>query len=76
MLPGNVTTPFTAFVLGSFAANQPLPRCGRTRLGGYVTGVTEKQLRSAPKFGNDREWDWADAERNRALDDYYGIPVV
>lgn len=47
-----------------------------TRLGGYVAGVTEQQLRGAPKFGNDRDWDWADAARNRSLDDYYGIPVV
>jgi hypothetical protein len=47
-----------------------------TRLGGYVTGITESQLRGAPKFGGDRDWDWADAARNRSLDDYYGIPVA
>src|ERR1700759_1318481 len=47
-----------------------------TRLGGYVTGVTEKQLRGAPKFGEDRDWDWTDAAGNRALDDYYGVPIV
>jgi PRC-barrel domain len=47
-----------------------------TRLGGYVTGVTETQLRGAPRFSNDREWDWADAARNRSLDDYYGVPIV
>jgi hypothetical protein len=47
-----------------------------TRLGGYVAGITEKQLRGAPKYGNDRDWDWADAARNRALDDYYGVPIV
>jgi hypothetical protein len=47
-----------------------------TRLGGYVTGVTEKQLRGAPKFGEDRDSDWTDAARNRALDDYYGVPIV
>ena len=47
-----------------------------TRLGGYVAGVTENQLRGAPKFSGDRDWDWADAARNRSLDDYYGIPVV
>jgi PRC-barrel domain len=47
-----------------------------TRLGGYVAGVTEKQLQDAPKFSEDRDWDWADAARNRSLDDYYGIPIV
>src|SRR5271156_5707016 len=34
-----------------------------TRLGGYVTGVTEKQLHGAPKFSNDSDWNWADATR-------------
>jgi hypothetical protein len=47
-----------------------------TRLGGYVTGVTEQQLRDAPKFGNDNEWNWADAARNRAVNAYYGVPVI
>jgi hypothetical protein len=47
-----------------------------TRLGGYVAGITEKQLRGAPKYGDDRDWDWADAARNRALDDYYGVRIV
>ncbi|SDS21346.1 PRC-barrel domain-containing protein [Bradyrhizobium canariense] len=47
-----------------------------TRLGGYVTGVTEKQLRAAPKYGNDADWNWGDVTRNRALDDYYGVPIA
>jgi PRC-barrel domain len=47
-----------------------------TRLGGYVTGVTESQLRGAPKFGNDNDWNWADAARNRAVNDYYGVPLA
>src|SRR5271155_2985442 len=47
-----------------------------TRLRGYVTGITENQLRGAPKFGDASDWDWADATRNRALDDYYGVPVA
>jgi hypothetical protein len=47
-----------------------------TRLGGYVTGVTESQLRGAPRYGNDNDWNWADAARNRAVNDYYGMPLV
>ncbi len=47
-----------------------------TRLGGYVTGITEQQLRGAPKFGPGSEWNWADVAGNRAVDDYYGVPVV
>src|SRR6201996_4798986 len=47
-----------------------------TGLGGYVTGVTEQPVRSAPKYGRDTDWNWGDMARNRALNDYYGVPVV
>jgi len=47
-----------------------------TRLGGYVTGVTEKQLMSAPRYRQDSDWNWGDATRTRALDDYYGVPIA
>jgi sporulation protein YlmC with PRC-barrel domain len=47
-----------------------------TRLGGYGTGVTESQLRGAPKYGNDNDWNWADAARNRAVNEYYGVPLA
>ena len=47
-----------------------------TRLGGYRTGVTEDQLRGAPKYRDDGDWNWGDAGTTRALDDYYGVPVV
>ena len=46
-----------------------------TRLGGYVTGVTEAQLQNAPKYQNDHAWNWADTSRTRALDEYYGIAI-
>ena len=47
-----------------------------TRLGGYVTGVTEKQLRGAPKYTNDNDWNWSDTARARAVNDYYGVPMA
>jgi hypothetical protein len=47
-----------------------------TNLGGYRTGVTEKQLQSAPKYGNDNTWNWADESRARAVNDYYGVPFM
>jgi len=47
-----------------------------TRLGGYVTGITEQQLRGAPKYGNDNEWNWGDLTRTRAVNDYYGVQMV
>jgi hypothetical protein len=47
-----------------------------TDLGGYRTGVTENQLRRAPKYRDANDWNWSDAARNRAVDAYYGVPVV
>jgi hypothetical protein len=47
-----------------------------TRLGGYRTGVTEDQLRGAPKYSNDNDWNWGDPAGNRAVNDYYGVPVI
>jgi hypothetical protein len=47
-----------------------------TRLGGYVTGVTEKQLKGAPRYSGDGDWNWSDATQTRALDDYYGVPAT
>ena len=47
-----------------------------TDLGGYRTGVTENQLRGAPKYHEETDWNWSDAARNRALNDYYGVPLV
>ena len=47
-----------------------------TRLGGYVTGVTENQLRGAPKYRDDGEWNWGDVTSNRSVNDYYGLPLV
>lgn len=47
-----------------------------TRLGGYVTGITESQLRGAPRYGNDKDWNWNDPARARAVSDYYGVPML
>ena len=45
-----------------------------TSLGGYRTDITEQQLRGAPTFYRDRDYDWADRGRERELHDYYGAP--
>jgi hypothetical protein len=47
-----------------------------TRLGGYVTGVSESQLRGAPRYSNDNDWNWDDEARARAVNDYYGLPLT
>lgn len=46
-----------------------------TRLGGYVTGITEAQLEGAPKYQNDNAWNWSDAARTRAVNEYYGVAI-
>jgi PRC-barrel domain len=46
-----------------------------TNLGGYRTGITETQLKGAPKYGNDNTWNWADPKRARSVNDYYGVAM-
>jgi hypothetical protein len=46
-----------------------------TNLGGYRTGITETQLKGAPKYGNDNAWNWSDPDRTRAVNDYYGVAI-
>jgi sporulation protein YlmC with PRC-barrel domain len=43
-----------------------------TSLGGYRTDITEEQLRGAPTFYRDRDYDWSDRDRERDLHDYWG----
>ena len=45
-----------------------------TRLGGYRTDITDEQLRGAPTFYRDPEYDWTDRERERELHNYWRTP--
>ena len=45
-----------------------------TSLGGYRTDITEQQLRGAPSFYRDRDYDWSDRDRERELHDYWRAP--
>jgi hypothetical protein len=45
-----------------------------TSLGGYRTDITEEQLRGAPAFSRDRNYDWLDRQREQDLHDYYRAP--
>jgi hypothetical protein len=47
-----------------------------TRLGGYRTGITEDQLRGAPRYRGESDWNWNDVAGNRSVNDYYGVPVI
>ncbi|ABQ35971.1 PRC-barrel domain-containing protein [Bradyrhizobium sp. BTAi1] len=80
-LSGRVSYVVLAFggLLGLGNDHYPLPWQSLkydTRLGGYVTGVTEEQLRGAPKYSDEREWDWGDLATGRKVDDYYGIKLA
>jgi hypothetical protein len=43
-----------------------------TSLGGYRTDITEEQLRGAPAFSRDRNFDWSERSREQELHRYYG----
>jgi hypothetical protein len=44
-------------------------------LEGYLAGVTEDQLRGAPKYRQNSDWDWSDRTRDRPVYDYYKTPL-
>jgi hypothetical protein len=46
-----------------------------TRLGGYRVGVTEDQLKGAPKYNRNTDWDWSDRARDKSVYDYYKTPL-
>jgi PRC-barrel domain len=46
-----------------------------TRLDGYRVGVTEEQLKSAPKYSRSTDWDWSDRARDRSVYEYYKTPL-
>jgi PRC-barrel domain len=46
-----------------------------TSLGGYRIGIAEDQLKGAPKFNRNTDWDWSDRSRDKAVYDYYHTPL-
>ena len=56
----------------------PMPWASLTydaNLGGYLTNMTESQLKGAPKYNRNTDWDWSDRSRDRAVYDYYKTPL-
>ena len=39
--------------------------------GGFRTDITEDQIRGAPSFYRERDYDWSDRHRERELHDYW-----
>ncbi len=46
-----------------------------TRLGGYRVGVTEDQLKGAPKYRKTGDWNWSDRANDQRVYDYYNTPL-
>jgi hypothetical protein len=46
-----------------------------TNLGGYRVSVTEDQLKGAPKYNRNTDWDWSDRARDRTIHEYYRTPL-
>ena len=45
-----------------------------TGLEGYRVNMTADQLKGAPRFNRNTDWDWSDRSRDRTINDYYGMP--
>jgi hypothetical protein len=45
------------------------------RLGGYCVGVTEDQLKGAPKYNRSSDWNWADRANDQRVYGYYNTPL-
>ena len=45
-----------------------------TKLGGYEVNISEQQLKGAPSYANDNDWDWEDRKRAQQVFDYYRVP--
>ncbi len=44
-----------------------------TGLGGYRTDISSDQVKGAPSYARDENYDWRDRESERKLHDYYGV---
>jgi hypothetical protein len=44
-----------------------------TDLGGYEVNISDAQLRGAPRFAQNEDWDRYDRDRETALYSYYGV---
>lgn len=45
-----------------------------TRFEAYELDISEDELKNAPSFGADQDFDWGDRSQEAALHRYYGIP--
>jgi hypothetical protein len=43
------------------------------QLGGYEVNISEQQLKGAPGYSNDNDWDWEDRKRAQQVYEYYRV---
>jgi len=78
-LTGNVSYAILSFggFLGLGSDLLPLP-WGRlsysTKLEAYVLDIEDEELRGAPSFRADKDFDWGDRSLETELHRYYGVP--
>ena len=77
---GRVTYAVMSFggFLGLGHSHYPIPWAALkydTGLNGYVTGITEQQLKGSPSFYRETDdYEWSDRDRERELHDYWRVP--
>ena len=63
-------------ILGIGADHYPIPWSllrYNEKLGGYQVDITERQLKNAPKFGQNENWDWSDRAQDQDVYDYWRV---
>jgi hypothetical protein len=61
--------------LGLGQDHYPLPWSLLTyneNLGGYEGNISDSQLKGAPKYATDKDWDWANPKMGQEVYRYYG----
>jgi len=46
------------------------------KLGGYQVDITEQQLKNAPKFGQNENWDWSGRAHDQDVYDYWRVTLL
>ena len=46
-----------------------------TQLEGYITGITEQQIKGAPKYSKAQSWDWSNPANDEKIYSYYNMPL-
>ena len=80
-LTGKVAYAVMSFggILGIGADHYPIPWSllrYNEKLGGYQVDITERQLKNAPKFGQNENWDWSGRAHDQDVYDYWRVTLL